>query len=177
MENEKIKEAYKGKVIDLRIIKGKFQGKDIFKEIVVFPNTVTILPVIGKEKVVLIKQYRFPIEKEIWELPAGKLNKGEDSEIAAKRELKEETGYIAEKLEKVSEFYMAPGYSTEYMTIFRATSLKQSEQALDNNEIINEVKVFSLGEALKMIENKGIIDAKTIVALMYEKDRYNRNRD
>ena len=171
MENEKIKEAYKGKIIDLKIIKGKFQGKDIFKEIVVFPNTVTILPVIRKEKVVLIKQYRFPIEKEIWELPAGKLNKGENPEIAAKRELKEETGYIAEKLEKVSEFYMAPGYSTEYMTIFRATSLKQSEQALDNNEIINKVKVFSLGEALKMIENKGIIDAKTIIALMYEKDR------
>lgn len=171
MENKKIKEAYKGKVIDLRIIKGKFQGKDILKEIVVFPNTVTILPIIEKGKVVLIKQYRFPIEKEIWEVPAGKLDKGEDPADCAKRELKEETGYMAEKLEKIREFYMVPGYSTEYMTIFRATSLKQGEQALDNNEIINKVKVFSLGEALKMIENKEIIDAKTIVALMYEKDR------
>jgi ADP-ribose pyrophosphatase len=171
MENKKIKEVYKGKVIDLKIIKGKFQGKDILKEIVVFPNTIAILPVIEKGKVVLIKQYRFPIEKEIWELPAGKLNKGEGFEVAAKRELKEETGYTAEKLEKVREFYMAPGYSTEYMAIFRATSLKQGEQALDNNEIINQVQVFSLEAALKMIENKEIIDAKTIIALMYEKDR------
>lgn len=171
MEEEQVKEIYKGKVIDLKLIEGKLKGKHIKKEVVVFPNSVTILPLIEKNKIVLIKQYRFPIEKEIWEVPAGKLDKGEDPADCAKRELKEETGFIAEKLEKIREFYLAPGYSTEYTTLFRATLLKKGEQALTDSEIISKVKVFRLDHALKMIENGEIIDAKTILALMHEAKR------
>lgn len=171
MKIEKVKEVYKGDFVSLKIIEGKLKGQNIKREIVVFSNTVSVLPLIEKDKIILIKQYRAPAEKELWEIPAGKLDKGEDPEKGAKRELEEETGFKAGKLEQIAEFYKSPGYCTEYMYVFRATFLEKTKQRLDDGEIIEQVKVFSLSEALKMIENKEIIDAHTIIALMYEKDR------
>ncbi len=171
MKIEKVKEIYKGDFVSLKIIEGKLKGQNIKREIVVFSNTVSVLPLIEKDKIILIKQYRAPAEKELWEIPAGKLDKNEDPEKGAKRELEEETGFKAGKLEQIAEFYKSPGYCTEYMYVFRATFLEKTKQRLDDGEIIDQVKVFSLSEALKMIENKEIIDADTIIALMYEKDR------
>ena len=171
MKIEKVKEVYKGDFVSLKIIEGKLKGQNIKREIVVFSNTVSVLPLIEKDKIILIKQYRAPVEKELWEIPAGKLDKGEDPEKGAKRELEEETGFKAGKLEQIAEFYKSPGYCTEYMYVFRATFLEKTKQRLDDGEIIEQVKVFSLSEALKMIENKEIIDAHTIIALIYEKDR------
>ncbi len=171
MKIEKVKEVYEGDFLSLKIIEGKIKGQKIKREIVVFSNTVSILPLIEKDKIILIKQYRAPVEKELWEIPAGKLDNGEAPEEGAKRELEEETGFKAGKLEQIVEFYKSPGYCTEYMYAFRATLLEKTKQRLDDGEIIDQVKVFSLSESLKMIENKEIIDAHTIIALMYEKDR------
>jgi len=161
----KVKKIYKGQEFSLNLIEGRFDKKKILKEVVVFPNSVAILPFIDRNKIVLIKQYRFPAQKEIWEIPAGKVNKGEQPQIAARRELKEETGFETKKLEKIAEFYKSPGYSTEYMHLFKAILSKKGKQLLDSDEIINKIKIFSLKEALEMIKKKKIIDSKTILAI------------
>lgn len=166
MKIKKVKGIYKGKEISLKIICAKFNEKEIEKEVVFYPKTVAILPLIEKDKIVLVRQYRFPVKKEIWEIPAGKLKKGEKPEIGAKRELKEETGFEPKKLRKISQFYLSPGYSNEFMFLFQAEGLKKGKQVVDENEIINKVKIFSLTEILKMIKNKKIIDAKTIIAVL-----------
>ena len=166
MKIKRVKEIYKGSEVGLRLIKAKFGKKEIKKEIVLHKNSVGILPLVGKDKVVLVKQYRFPVKKELWEIPAGALEKNENPMRAAKRELKEETGLEAKKLLKIAEFYKSPGYNSEYMYLFKASQFKKGKQRLDYDELINRVKVFSLKEALKMIKNKKIVDAKTILAIL-----------
>jgi ADP-ribose pyrophosphatase len=157
----------KGPTATFKIIKVEIKGEEYEKNFIQFRNTVGILPLIEKDKIVLIRQFRFPINKEIWEIPAGKLDKGEKPEIGAKRELKEETGYEARELKKIGEFYLSPGYSTEYMYLFLAKGLKKGEQSLDKGEKIREVKIFSRKEVLKMIKTRKIVDAKTILALFF----------
>jgi ADP-ribose pyrophosphatase len=122
---------------------------------------------IDKDKVILIRQFRFAINKEIWEIPAGMLRKGEKPEVGAKRELKEETGYEARKIKKIGEFYFTPGHSNEYMYLFLTRELKKGEQSLEKGEKIKEVKIFSKKEVLKMIKSRKIVDAKTILALFF----------
>jgi ADP-ribose pyrophosphatase len=164
---KKLLKKCKGNVVLLEVFEKEVGKTKIKMDVVKFPKTVGILPLIGKDKIVLIRQFRFPINKEIWEIPAGKLNKGEKPEIGAKRELKEETGYEAKNLKKIGEFYLAPGYSTEYMYLFLAQGLKKGEQNLDKGEKIREVKIFSKKEVLKVIKSRKIVDAKTILALFF----------
>jgi ADP-ribose pyrophosphatase len=157
----------KGPTATFKIVKVKIEGEEYRKNLVQFSKTVGILPLIEKDKIILVKQFRFPVKKEIWEIPAGKLERGEKPEAGAKRELKEETGYEAKNLRKIGEFYLSPGYSTEYMYLFLATNLKKGEQNLDEGEKIKEVKIFSKKEALRMIKTRKIVDAKTILALFF----------
>ena len=166
MKIKRVKEIYKGSEVGLKLIKAKFGKKEIKKEVVLHKNSVGILPLIGKEKIVLVKQYRFPAKRELWEIPAGMLEKNEKPIKAAKRELKEETGFEAKKLLKIAEFYKSPGYNTEYMHLFKANQLKKGKQYLDEDELINRVKVFSLKEVLKMMKRKEIVDAKTIIGIL-----------
>jgi ADP-ribose pyrophosphatase len=164
---KKLVEKCKGNIILFEVFEEKLGKTKIKRDVVKFPKTVGILPLIGKDKIVLIRQFRFPINKEIWEIPAGKLERGEKPEIGAKRELKEETGYEAKELKKIGEFYLAPGYSTEYMYLFLAKGLEKGEQNLDRGEKIKKVKIFSKKEVLKMIKSRKIVDAKTILALFF----------
>jgi ADP-ribose pyrophosphatase len=164
---KKLLKKCKGNVVLFEVFEEEIGKAKIKRDVVKFPKTVGILPLIGKDKIVLIRQFRFPINKEIWEIPAGKLDRGEKPEIGAKRELKEETGYEAKNLKKIGEFYLAPGYSTEYMYLFLAQGLKRGEQSLDKGEKIKEVKIFSRNEVLKMIKLRKIVDAKTILALFF----------
>jgi len=157
----------KGPTATFKIIKVEIEGEEYEKNFIQFRNTVGILPLIGKDKIVLIRQFRFPINKEIWEIPAGKLDRGEKPELGAKRELEEETGYVTKELKKIGEFYLSPGYSTEYMYLFLARGLKKGEQNLDKGEKIKEVKIFSKNEVLEMIKSRKIVDAKTILALFF----------
>jgi len=166
MKIKRVKEIYKGSEVGVKLIKAKFGKKEIKKEVVLHKNSVGILPLIGKEKIVLVKQYRFPAKRELWEIPAGMLEKNEKPIKAAKRELKEETGFEAKKLLKIAEFYKSPGYNTEYMHLFKANQLKKGKQYLDEDELINRVKVFSLKEVLKMMKRKEIVDAKTIIGIL-----------
>ena len=165
---EKLLKKCKGKSAIFKVIEEKIGKIKIKRNVLEFPRTVGILPLIGKNKIVLLRQFRFSIKREIWEIPAGKLRKKEKPKIGAKRELKEETGFEAKKLEKIGEFFLSPGYSTEYMYLFRATGLKKGKQMLDEGEMIKEVKIFSLKKALEMIKKMKILDAKSIIAILTE---------
>jgi ADP-ribose pyrophosphatase len=164
---KKLIKKCKGKIFVFEVFEEKIGKAKIKRDVVKSPKAVGILPLIDKDKVILIRQFRFAINKEIWEIPAGKLDRGEKPEIGAKRELKEETGYEARELKKIGEFYLSPGYSTEYMYLFLARRLKKGEQNLDKGEKIKEVKIFSKKEVLKMIKSRKIVDAKTILALFF----------
>jgi ADP-ribose pyrophosphatase len=166
MKKKLIKKC-KGNVILFKVFEEEIGKTKVKRDVVEFPKTVGILPMIEKDKIVLIRQFRSPINKEIWEIPAGKLDRGEKPEEGAKRELKEETGYEAKKLKKIGVFYLAPGYSTEYMHLFLARGLKKGEQSLEKGEKIKEVKIFSKKEVLKMIKSRKIVDGKTILAFFF----------
>ena len=113
----------------------------------------------------LIKQYRHPFKKKIWEIPAGKLDLKESPLRGAKRELREETGFVARKWKKLFSFYISPGYSTEYMTLFLAENLILRERKLDEGEIIERPKEFSLSELKKMLKKGEIKDIKTALTI------------
>ncbi len=158
---------YQGKIFSVERVRKK--GKD--GEIINFPKTVAIIPLISKNEIVLISQYRFPLRKYIWEIPAGKLEKGEKPEKGAERELLEETGFRPGKLERLSEFYISPGYSKEYMFLFKAINLRKENQfTIPKEELIREVKIFKLREVKTMIKEKKILDIKTILGISFLKN-------
>lgn len=134
------------------------------REIVEHPGAVALIPVLG-DTIVLIRQYRLAVGRTIYELPAGTLNTGEDPDICAAREITEETGYRARKLDKIFQCYLAPGYSTELMHFYVATELEAGPQRLDEDE---EIRVYPtpIDEALAMVRRNEIMDAKTAVGLL-----------
>ena len=117
-------------------------------------------------KVLLIRQYRLPARQELWELPAGRCDAGEDPAETAKRELIEETGYRAERWTQLMSYYPAPGFASEFQTAFLAEDLTEGESAPEPYELI-ETRWFEWGEALEMIRSGAIQDAKTIATLLY----------
>lgn len=156
-----MKLLYNGRVVRLEVhdIDGRV------REIVRHPGSVSILPVEG-DRVYLLKQYRYPIDDWIWEIPAGTLEEGESPEECAIRELEEETGFKAGRLERMFEAYLIPGYGTEKMTFFLASELERGEMHPEPSERI-EVHGMKLDEALTKVRNNEIVDAKTIAALLW----------
>lgn len=140
-------------------------GKTVYREYVEFPETVMVLPVIG-DKIILIYQYRAPIKKWIYELPAGVIEPGEDPEEAAKRELLEETGYYAKKLDKLFHLYLAPGYSTEKIHAFLATDLEKREPRPETYEVIKVYEIH-IEKAIEMIRQGLVEDSKTVSLILY----------
>src|SRR5262250_1228218 len=144
------------------------------------PGVCVIAPFVDDDHIALMRQYRYAADGELWELPAGTLNGREENqrmiatetpEACAARELSEETGYEAEVMEKVCECYAMPGSSDEIIHVFFARRLKRREQSLDDDEIINEIRAFSLSELDEMIRRGEIRDAKTLVGLFYALSR------
>jgi len=145
-------------------------GKSLMREVVVHPGAVIILPVLGDGRIVLIKNRRHTVHETLLELPAGTLERDgggvtEDPCACAARELTEETGYRAEKVESFGWFYTSPGILTEKMYAFIATGLSAGDQALEDNEQI-EVAAMAPEEALQLIRENRIVDAKTIATLL-----------
>lgn len=126
-------------------------------------GAAAIIPLISKDKAILIKQFRIALEEYIWEIPAGTLEKNERPERCARRELTEEIGYKAGKIVKLGEIYPAVGYSDEVLHIFKATDLKKTVIMQEQDEII-EPKVFTRAQIRKMIRSGKIRDGKTISA-------------
>jgi ADP-ribose pyrophosphatase len=133
--------------------------------IVLHPGAVAILPVHDNGDVVLLKQFRPSIGLEIYEIPAGTIEKGEAPLATAKREIVEETGFQAKKWSKIGEFYTAPGFCTELMHVYVAKGLSPAKLPGDDDEILVPVRM-SLSKALAMIRSKKIRDAKTIAGLL-----------
>lgn len=130
------------------------------------PGAVAVAAVRDGE-IVLIRQLRPSIERSIWEIPAGTLEPGEDPAVCAARELAEETGYRARTLRHLLSFYMAPGYSTEFLHLYLAEELTPGEQSFDEGENIDEVAWVPLDQAHRMVQRGEIIDAKSIIAIEY----------
>lgn len=140
-------------------------GRVTIREKVTHPGSVGILPVLENGDLIFVKQFRYVIGSDLLEIPAGTIEEGESPEECATRELLEETGYQAGRLDLLSSFYTSPGYSNEFMWLFKATDLRSGEAKPMADESI-EIKVVSLGEALSLIKNGGIRDVKTICAIL-----------
>jgi ADP-ribose pyrophosphatase len=158
--------AYKGghvQVREDRVIEPS--GYEVSREIVVHPGAVCILARPTMDQVILIRQYRHATGKELLEIPAGTLHDGEDPRECAIRELEEETGYRASNMTKRAGFWTTPGFTTEFMYLFEATNLVKTQTNPDEDEVI-EVDIISNSEALQMIDDGRIQDAKSILSLL-----------
>ena len=161
------KSIFKGKIIDVNLHTVKLpNGKEAKREIVNHSGGVGILAFKDKDTVLLVEQFRKPIERNLLEIPAGKIEKGEDIEMCGIRELEEETGYKAKEFKYLGKVVTSPGFCDEYIYIYLAEGLYKGLDNLgDEDEFINlkEVKIDRIKE---MIKNGEIIDAKTISAFM-----------
>jgi ADP-ribose pyrophosphatase len=137
-------------------------GFEIKRSVVRHAGSAVMMAVDEKKRILLVRQYRLPAEKYLWELPAGRLDPGEKPLEAAKRELAEETGYKAKTWAKLASFWVSPGYVQERMTIFLATDLTQGEATPMDDERI-EVRWFRRKELGEMIRDGKIEDAKTMI--------------
>ena len=135
------------------------------REVVHHTGSAVIVPVHDDGTVSLVRQYRHPAVRYLLEVPAGTLNEGERPEVGAARELEEELGLIAERLEKLSEFFVSPGFLEEKMWVYLATGLSEGKRQPDEDEVLDIVRL-PFGDALEMITSGEIQDAKTIIGLI-----------
>ncbi len=163
--------VYEGRVITLRVDSVTLPGgRSALREVVEHAPVVVIVPLDGQGNVLLVRQYRLPARRSLLELPAGGIDPGESVEEAAQRELREETGQRAERLELLCGFFASPGYCDEYMHLFLATDLHSSPLAADTDEQIQVVRL-PLTEALQRVQRGEICDAKTIAGLLMAASR------
>jgi ADP-ribose pyrophosphatase len=160
-----IRNIYSGKVITLNIDTVTLpNGVTVDLEVVRHPGAAAVVPLKENGTVVLIKQFRHAAGGFIYEIPAGKLHPGEDPKDCAARELEEEIGYQAGKLDLLSSIFTAPGFTDEVIHVYMATGLTKGRQQLDRDEVLEIVEV-PLQEAIEMIDKGTIRDAKTMVGL------------
>ncbi|MEW8954939.1 NUDIX hydrolase [Clostridium sp.] len=158
---------YEGKIITL--VKQKVElpnGLESEREIVRHPGGVAILAFKDEETILLVEQFRKPIDNMLIEIPAGKLEKGEDPKECGIRELEEETGYKAGKFTYLGKFVTAPGFCDEYIYLFKAEDLYNGVKGGDDDEFIN-LREINISKVKEMIKSGEIEDSKTIAALMY----------
>ncbi len=139
-------------------------GRESRAEVIEHPGGVTVVAVDAGERVLFVRQYRHPVGDVLLELPAGTLDSNETPEACAERELQEEAGYRPGRLEKLGGFYLAPGYCTEYQHVFLATELTESRLEPEEEEI--EMEALALDDALRLVATGGIVDSKTVAALL-----------
>lgn len=156
--------VYKGKILNLRNDDARLpDGKACKREIIEHSGGACVLYVEGG-KVLFVKQYRYAYGETIYEIPAGKLNEGEDPALAAQRELEEEAGVKAKRLTRLFTVYPTPGYTNEKIYVYRADEVEKTSARLDEGEFL-EVEYIPLERVRKMLESGEIRDAKTIIAL------------
>lgn len=162
---ENSQKVFEGRVVSVTVDTVSEGELTYQREVVHHNGSAVIVPVFDDGTVALVRQYRHPAVRYLLEVPAGTLAKGERPELGAARELKEELGLVAARLEKLSEFFVSPGFCEEKMWVYLATELSEGEQALEDDEIIDVVRL-PIAEALEMITSGEIEDAKTIIGLM-----------
>jgi ADP-ribose pyrophosphatase len=141
-------------------------GREVVMDVIRHPPSAIIAPIPEPGHVVLIRQYRYPVNRWLWELPAGSVDEGETPEQAARRECHEEIGQVPDTIVRLGSMFPTPGYCDEEMFFFRASGLSTSAEAaaLDEDEDI-EVRVFTLKEARDMVRRGEITDMKTVIGL------------
>ena len=144
-------------------------GRRVDLDFVQHPGAAAVVPFLDTDQVLMIRQYRFVTGGEILEIPAGKLDPGESPEVCAARELVEETGYRAGRLEKLGAIWTSPGFTNEIIHLYAAFDLEMAEQQLEPDEII-ELMPMSLEEALETVRTSEVFDAKSAIALMMAAD-------
>ena len=159
------KKVFAGRVFDVTVDTVREHGEIYIREIVHHKGSAVILPTFDDGTIALVRQYRHPAVKYLLELPAGTLNERERPEEGAARELEEELGMHAGRLEKLSEFFVSPGFCEEKMWLYLATDMTACEQKLEDDEFIEIVRV-PIDRALQMITDGEIEDAKTIIGLL-----------
>ena len=141
-------------------------GHKSVREWIKHPGASSVIPLLPDNQIILVKQFRYPVGEVTLEVPAGKLDvEGEDPLECAKRELSEETGYTAGKLEKLTTIATTVGFSNEMIHLYAATDLTPGEKHPDDDEFINTVKI-PLTAALQLVESGKIIDAKSIISIL-----------
>lgn len=166
LKSEKI---YSGKIFDLIVDEILYpSGNKSVREVAAHPGGAVVVPVLGNNDIILVKQYRYPIRQFVYELPAGKLNPGEDPAACACRELEEETGYQAARWKKLTAIYTTPGFCNEQLHLYLATDLSKSErgQQLEEGEASLTVENIPLRRVIEMIEKGEIVDGKTICGIL-----------
>lgn len=140
-------------------------GKEASREFIRHPGAVAVVPITADGNIVLVKQYRYPLGKVILEVPAGKLDPGETPDACARRELEEETGYIAKNIRLLSSIYTTPGFTDEIIHLYVAEELTLAAQCPDEDEFL-DVEVYSKKEVKTMIHDGIITDSKSMLALL-----------
>ena len=157
---------YEGKTLNLRVDTVRFDdGRQAKREVVEHGGAVAIVPVDRNGNIVLVRQFRGPVGDELLEVPAGMMNVDEDPDAAVQRELQEETGFRAERIRRLTGFWVAPGYTTEFIHVYLAEGLVESPLDADEDEAI-DLETYPLTEALAMVDRGEIRDAKSIVGLL-----------
>ncbi len=158
------KEIYRGRIFQVSLATVRENAVEYQREIIAHPGSAVIVPLFADKTVALVRQYRHPTGEYLLELPAGSLAVGENPETGARRELEEEIGVSAGRIEKLSEFYVSPGFLSEKMHVFLATELKETRQNLEDDEILT-VERIALAAIPEMIRANRLQDAKTIIGL------------
>ncbi|UEX89125.1 NUDIX hydrolase [Staphylococcus ratti] len=167
---------YKGKIIEVEKHLVELPNQQTsYREVVKHNGAVAVCALTPDNKVILVKQYRKAMDKVLLEIPAGKLEPGENRKSAAKRELEEESGYIADDLKLIGEVYGSPGFCDELISIYFTDSLKEGQMHLDDDEFVENV-LYSLEEVEKAVSHAQINDAKTLIAFQYLLSNYNHSK-
>ena len=160
---------YHGKIIDLTVDQVRYPSGNLsIREVVEHPGGTVVLCVFDNDDILLVQQYRHPFAREVIELPAGKLDTGEDSLLCAQRELREETGYAAAQWNKLTSIYTTPGFCNEILHIFLARNIHRHEQgqSLEEGEASIQVKRVPIRGAIAMVEREEIVDGKSIAGIL-----------
>lgn len=169
MQNKK--NVFKGRVLEVNIERASLpDGKDVRLEIIRHPGGACALPVHDNGDVLLIRQFRHAAGGIMWEIPAGRIEDGEDPQVCAWRELKEEGGFEAGKMEKLGAFFTTPGFCSELLHIYLADHLTPCSQNFDDDEYLEVVRL-PFHEALHMVYSGEINDGKTMIAILLAKER------
>lgn len=150
----------------VRLPDGNMARRDVVKH----HGAVAVLAWPSPKEIILVRQFRYATEEQLWEIPAGKLEPGEKPRSCAARELSEETGFWPQQLEHIYSFYTSPGFSSELLHLYNAKNLKPMTNCQDDDEFL-EARIVTLTEAISWLNQGKIRDAKTIVALLWANRR------
>jgi len=148
-------------------------GRETKYDIIEHTGSAVIIPMDAEGNLLFVRQYRHAAGADLLELPAGTLDEDEEPDVCAAREIREETGFAAGKLERIGEFYLAPGYSTEFMVVYFATDLKYDPLQADADEFLSVEKI-PVKKALEMCESGAVPDAKSLAAILLARSRLSK---